>query len=229
MMFRMPIEAVLFDMDGLLLDTETIYTRALLEAAESNGLEMPLEFCHWMIGMPGKECEALIQDFFGPGLSLDRFRESFKDSVARELEAGLTVKTGAVEILDFLEGQGLPTAVVTSTGRTTADRHLQQAGLLGRFKTIVTGDDVNHGKPAPDIYLEAARRLGVAPERCIALEDSHNGLRAAHAAGTMAIMVPDIVQPSEEARGQCVAIARDLHAALALLQPALSANEPPNV
>ena len=179
MMFKMPIEAVLFDMDGLLLDTEAVYTRALLEAAEANGVEMPLEFCHSMIGVPGKECEALIQEFFGSAFSLDRFRESFKRSVAREFDAGIAVKNGAVEILDFLESRCLPAAVATSTGRTTADRHLQQAGLRERFKAIVTRDDVEHGKPAPDIYLEAARRLGVAPERCIALEDSHNGLRAA--------------------------------------------------
>jgi beta-phosphoglucomutase-like phosphatase (HAD superfamily) len=92
---------------------------------------------------------------------------------------------------------------------------------LQRFKAVVTRDDVEHPKPAPDIYLEAARRLGVAPERCVALEDSHNGLRAAHAAGTMAIMVPDILQPSEEARGKSVAVARDLHEALALLRPAM--------
>lgn len=220
-MFKMPIEAVLFDMDGLLLDTEAVYTRALLEAAEANGVEMPLEFCHSMIGVPGKECEILIQTFFGPALSIDRFRESFRSSVARELEAGLEVKAGVAEILDFLESRGLPTAVATSTGRTTADRHLQQAGLLERFKAIVTRDDVERGKPSPDIYLEAARRLGVPPDRCIALEDSHNGLRAAHAAGTMAIMVPDILQPSEEARRQCVAVARDLHEALALLRPAV--------
>lgn len=221
MMFERPIEAVLFDMDGLLLDTEAVYTRALLTAAEANGVEMPLAFCHSMIGVPGKECETLIQDFFGPAFSIDRFRESFREAVSREFDAGIAVKNGVVEILDFLAGKDLPAAVATFTGRTTAARHLQQAGLLDRFKAIVTRDDVQRGKPHPDVYLEAARRLGVAPQRCVALEDSHNGLRAAHAAGTMAIMVPDILQPSEEARGQCVAVARDLHEALAILLPAV--------
>jgi HAD superfamily hydrolase (TIGR01509 family) len=221
MMFKKPIEAVLFDMDGLLLDTEAVYTRALLAAAEANGVEMPLAFCHSMIGIPGKECDALIQDFFGPTFSLDPFRESFRASVARELAAGVSVKTGVMEILDFLQDRELPIAVATSTTRPTAERHLQQAGLFERFEAVVTRDDVEHPKPAPDIYLEAARRLGVAPERCVALEDCHNGLRAAHAAGTMAIMVPDILQPSAEARDQSVAIARDLHEALALLRPAV--------
>jgi HAD superfamily hydrolase (TIGR01509 family) len=220
-MFKRPIEAVLFDMDGLLLDTEAVYTRALLAAAEANGVEMPLAFCHSMIGIPGKECDILIQEFFGPAFSLEPFRESFRVAVAGELAAGIAVKTGARAIIDFLRDRELPIAIATSTTRLTAERHLREAGLFAHFAAVVTRDDVEHPKPAPDIYLEAARRLGVAPERCVALEDSHNGLRAAHAAGTMAIMVPDILQPSDEARDQSVAIARDLHEALALLRPAL--------
>ena len=220
-MFKKPIEAVLFDMDGLLLDTEAVYTQAFLAAASANGIEMPLAFCHSMVGVPRTECEALIHDLVGAGPLLESFWRAFRTSVRREIDAGIAVKAGVSEILDFLDGQGLPAAVATSAGQVTAARNLAQAGLFDRFKTVVTRDDVARAKPAPDVYLEAARRLGVAPERCVALEDSHNGLRAAHAAGTMAIMVPDILQPSEEARAQCVAVARDLHEALALLRTAV--------
>jgi beta-phosphoglucomutase-like phosphatase (HAD superfamily) len=100
-------------------------------------------------------------------------------------------------------------------------RHLGSAGLLGHFKAIATRYDVERGKPHPDVYLEAARRLGVAPERCIAFEDSNVGLTAAHAAGTMAIMVPDIVPPSPEVRAKALAVVSNLHAALKLLQDEL--------
>ena len=112
------------------------------------------------------------------------------------------MKPGVVELLDFLAGRGLPLAVATSAGRATAEHHLGRAGLLDRFTALATRDDVERAKPHPDIYLEAARRLGVAPERCLAFEDSNIGLEAAHAAGTMAFMVPDLLQPLPESAGQ---------------------------
>ena len=128
------------------------------------------------------------------------------------------MKPGVVELLDFLAGRGLPLAVATSAGRATAEHHLGQAGLLDRFAALATRDDVERAKPHPDIYLEAARRLGVAPERCLAFEDSNIGLEAAHAAGAMAFMVPDLLQPLPETRARCVDVLPDLHAALKLLR-----------
>ena len=128
------------------------------------------------------------------------------------------VKPGAVELLEFLRGRALPLAIATSSRPTTVDRHLGRAGLRHHFAAIATRYDVERPKPQPDVYLEAARRLGVAAERCIAFEDSNVGLAAAHAAGTMAIMVPDIVAPTEESRAKCLTVVPDLHAALRLLQ-----------
>jgi len=112
-------------------------------------------------------------------------------------------------------------AIATSSRAATAERHLGHAGLLGHFKAIATRYDVERAKPHPDVYLEAARRLGVAAERCIAFEDSNVGLTAAHAAGTMAIMVPDIVQPTPDVLAKCLKVVPDLHAALKLLQAEL--------
>jgi HAD superfamily hydrolase (TIGR01509 family) len=217
-MLRKPVEAAIFDMDGLLIDTEAVYIEAYHAAAKAIGTTMPMELCHAMIGVPTRECEAMIQDHFGPDFSVERFHVHFNEQAKMMLDAHVPVKPGAAEMLKYLAGRGLPLAIATSSRPTTVQRHLGSAGLLGHFKAIATRYDVERGKPHPDVYLEAARRLGVAPERCIAFEDSNVGLTAAHAAGTMAIMVPDIVPPSPEVRAKCLQVVPDLHAALTLLR-----------
>lgn len=217
-MLKKPVKAALFDMDGLLLDTEALYIVAMQAAAQALDREMPLDFCHSMVGIPGHECSIMIEDFYGEGFSIAEFRTLYSRHIQRLVEAGIPVKPGVVELLDFLAGRGLRLAVATSAGRATAENHLAKAGLLDRFDAVATRDDVLHAKPHPDVYLEAARRLGVAPEHCIAFEDSNVGLAAAHAAGTMAFMVPDLLQPLPESHARCLQVVPDLHAALKLLQ-----------
>jgi HAD superfamily hydrolase (TIGR01509 family) len=217
-MLRKPVGAAIFDMDGLLIDTEAVYIEAYHAAAQAIGTKMPTELCHAMIGVPTRECEAMIQDHFGPEISVEQFHVHFNEHARLLLDDHVPVKPGAGELLAWLGGRGLPLAIATSSRPTTVQRHLGRAGLLGHFKAVATRYDVERGKPHPDVYLEAARRLDVAPERCIAFEDSNVGLTAAHAAGTMAIMVPDIVPPSPEVRAKCVKVVPDLHAALTLLQ-----------
>jgi HAD superfamily hydrolase (TIGR01509 family) len=221
-MLKEPVEAALFDMDGLLFDTERLYMEATQQAAQAMGREMSLAFCHSMVGVPAIECNAMIQELYGEGFSIDELRGHYSPIMRGKLAEGIPVKPGAVELLDFLKGRGVPAALATSAHRPVADRPLEQAGLRGHFAAIATRDDVTHPKPAPDIYLEAARRLGVRPERCVAFEDSSIGLTAAHAAGTMAFMVPDILQPATDIRAKCVDVLPDLHAALAILRPRLS-------
>ena len=217
-MLRKPVEAALFDMDGLLIDTEVIYIEAMQAAARALGREMPIDFCHSMVGVPGHECNLMIEAYYGAGFSLAEYRQHFSVHLRRLLDAGIPVKPGVVEFLDFLASRGLPLAVATSAGRATAENHLGKAGLLDRFTALATRDDVERAKPHPDVYLEAARRLGVAPERCLAFEDSNIGLEAAHAAGAMAFMVPDLLQPLPETRARSLEIFPDLHAALKLLR-----------
>jgi HAD superfamily hydrolase (TIGR01509 family) len=217
-MLKKPIEAVLFDMDGLLIDTEAVYIQAYHAAAETFGVEVSMALCHAMIGLPRVECEAMIQDHFGPEFRVDRFQLCFREHSERLMAVEVPVKPGARELLAWLGAGGLPLAVASSARTTTVQKHLGRAGLLGHFKAIATREDVERPKPHPDIYLEAARRLGAAPERCVAFEDSSIGLTAAHAARTMAIMVPDILKPSDEIRAKCVTVLPDLHAALELLQ-----------
>lgn len=221
-MLKEPVEAALFDMDGLLFDTERLYLEAMREAAAAMGREMSLAFCHSMVGVPALECNAMIQEHYGPEFSVEELRSHYRPIIQDRLKERIPVKPGAVELLDFLKAQGLPTALATSALRSVAEHHLERAGLRNHFTAISTRDDVVHPKPAPDIYLDAARRLGVAPQRCVAFEDSGIGLTAAHAAGCMAFMVPDMLQPAPEIRTKCVDVLPDLHAALPVLRSSLS-------
>jgi HAD superfamily hydrolase (TIGR01509 family) len=213
-MFEEPVEAVIFDMDGTLIDSESVYIAAMQDAAGTLGLALPIDLCHAMVGVPSHECNLMLQEHYGPGFDLTVFRDHFSKSVQRQMSERVPMKPGVVELLDFLRDRGLPLAIATSAGRATAERNLGRAGLLDRFDALATRDDVEHPKPAPDLYLEAAKRLGVAPERCVAFEDSSIGIIAAHAAGMRAVMVLDILPPTEEARAKCFHIAQDLHEVL---------------
>lgn len=220
-MFDEPVEAVIFDMDGTLLDSESVYVVALQDAARALGFEAPpLALCHATVGITGTVRNLMLQEHYGAGFDVAEFRGHFATSVQRQMSERVPIKTGVVELLDFLKAKGLPLAVATSAARATAERNLGRAGLLDRFTAVATRDDVEHVKPAPDIYLEAARRLGVAPAHCVAFEDSSVGIVAAHAAGMRAVMVIDILPPTEEARAKCFHVAEDLHEVLRLMNGA---------
>jgi beta-phosphoglucomutase-like phosphatase (HAD superfamily) len=130
----------------------------------------------------------------------------------------LTAPLRAIELMGEFARRGLPTAIATSTNRAAAESHLRGAGLFHRFNAVVTWEDVERGKPHPDVFLKAALELGVMPDRCVVLEDSPLGIRGAYAAGTMPIMVPDLLAASEDLRQMCVAVVKDLHEARALLR-----------
>ena len=118
---------------------------------------------------------------------------------------------GAREALDELHAAGYPLALATSTYRSKAISRLDRFGLRDMFASITTGDEIENGKPAPDIFLLAAERMGVDPARCAVIEDSHNGVRSGHAAGAQVFMVPDMVPPTSEIEGMCAAILENLH------------------
>jgi HAD superfamily hydrolase (TIGR01509 family) len=210
-MFEEPVEAVIFDMDGTLIDSESVYIAAMKDAAGTLGLALPLDLCHAMVGVPSHECNVMLQEHYGAGFDLAVFRGHFATSVQRQMSERVPVKPGVFELLDFLRDRGLPLAIATSAGRATAERNLGRAGLLDRFAALATRDDVEHPKPAPDLYLEAAKRLGVASDRCVAFEDSSIGIIAAHAAGMRAVMVLDILPPTEEARAKSLHVVQSLH------------------
>jgi HAD superfamily hydrolase (TIGR01509 family) len=211
--------AVVFDMDGLLLDTERLAARAWDEAAAALGVAFDPALALAMVGRNFAECTRMAHAHYPCDYPVAALLASWHDTydgiVARE---GLALKPGVHELLDWLDEARLARAVATSTGRRRAQAKLEQAGVWRRFDALVGGDEVTHGKPAPDIYLEAARRLDVPAHACIALEDSEPGVRAALAAGMRAFLVPDLAAPSAALRAlgpQVVATLHDVRAALA--------------
>jgi HAD superfamily hydrolase (TIGR01509 family) len=212
------IEAVLFDMDGLLVDTESLAMQGLEQAATEMGISAPESFRYAMIGVPADHCRVLVQERFGPGFPTEDYLTAASRHMDAMIEAGaLRLKPGVRCLVSHLEALGIPKAVATSSSRAKAERHLRSTGILDRFDAIVTRDDVARGKPHPDLFLQAAQKLGLRAERCLALEDSYNGVRAAHAAGTTVIMVPDLLPPTNEMRERCALIATDLHAVRPLI------------
>ena len=216
--FPFPVEAVIFDMDGLLLDTENVYRRAMIASAAGLGYDFPEAFCHSMVGTAETEIHAILRQRFGADFPIPRLFQDCEVEMQRLLETGVPVKAGAAELLGDLAARKLPMAVATSTVRRIAEHHLKRAGLLGHFIAVCTREDVTRGKPHPDLFLKAASDLGVRAERCLVLEDSYQGVRAAHAAGTMPIMVPDLLPATDELRALCIAVVRDLHDVRAMLK-----------
>jgi HAD superfamily hydrolase (TIGR01509 family) len=191
--------AVIFDMDGLMLDTERIAHAAWRQASSALGVEFDPGVAQRMIGRNHTDCRALILDHHGESFPVDELfaatGKAYDEIAARE---GVGLKQGLTRLLDWLEAEGVPRAVATSTRRPRAIAKLERAGLLGRFAVLVGGDEIARGKPAPDIFLAAAGRLSMPPDVCLVLEDSEPGIRAAMAAGIAAIMVPDMHPPSAD-------------------------------
>ena len=209
--------AVVFDMDGLLFDTESIYERAALLAAAELGCEMDSAFFRSTVGSSWPATRERLIALYGPTFAVDELRAVAGRIFNELVEADLPVKPGVLELLDLLDALGLPRAIATSSSRATVRRHLETHGMVDRFHHVVAHDDCERHKPEPDPFLKAAGLLGVAPSLCLALEDSHMGVRAASAAGMMTIMIPDLIPATEEIRDLCALVVNDLHAVRLLL------------
>ena len=218
MSFPRVVQAVVFDMDGLLLDTETVYRAAMVEAGSAFGIPMTGEIYASMVGKTSPESAVMLTQLFGADFPVQDYFARVWTDVELLLEAEVRLKTGVMEILDHLDALGMPRAIATSNSHQSVNRYLGRFDLVKRFHTVVANTDVERHKPHPDPYLEAARRLNVHPSMCVALEDSHPGVRAAHAAGMMTVMVPDILDPNEEMHDKCIHVAESLHAVLDLLK-----------
>jgi beta-phosphoglucomutase-like phosphatase (HAD superfamily) len=206
-----PVAGVVFDMDGLLIDTEAMWRDAQLAEAEAQGVDLPLTVIQSLIGLPWPVNRRQLQDHFGPDFDVEAFVGAVSRRHAAGCRAGVAIKAGVVELLDLLDELGLPRAIATSSERHVVAERLGPNGLLARFHAVIADEDCTRGKPHPEPYLNAARAMGIAPADSLALEDSYNGVRSAHAAGMMTVMVPDLLPPTDETRGLCVAVAETLH------------------
>ena len=201
-----PFQAVIFDMDGTLLDTESVFRTIVFEVCDELGFEMTDHVHLSMVGGSHERTNQLLVEAYGVAFPYTQFDHRCRIIMHERSQNGVPLKPGARELVGELRERGIPTAVATSSRNPHAQHHLGAAGLLDLFDTIVTRDDVTNPKPHPEPYLTAASRLSVAPGHCLALEDSHAGVRAAHAAGMQTIMVPDLVHPSDEIRALGVAV-----------------------
>lgn len=222
MQFPFMPAAVVFDMDGLLFDTETLYQQAIMAAASEGGHAMTPVLFRRMLGGVWQSNRALLLEHYGAAFPVDSFRTAWMRHFDLMAETRLALKPGAIELLDTLDELGLPRAIATSSSLQTVRHHLAVHDLAARFDAIVSHGDYLIGKPAADPFLKAAERLGVEPRRCLALEDSFNGIRSAHAAGMITAMVPDLLDPTDEIRALCSAVVDDLHAVRRLI---LAAND----
>lgn len=193
------IKAVIFDMDGLLIDTEIHAKKAWQRAAGQIGQAIDDDTMFSLVGRHIEDCLDSLSSQMGIDLRELNFMEKVDDIYfSNFMRHGIDVKHGAEDLLKELSETQVPRAVATSSEKHIAPRKLRLAGLDAYFELIVTGCEVENSKPAPDIFLLTADRLGVNPDECIVLEDSYTGIRGAHAAGMHPIMIPDLLPPTPE-------------------------------
>lgn len=192
-------KAVVFDMDGVLFDTERVCMESWIAVAKEDKLPGMEEIFPRCIGRNANDSKQIVLEAYGQDFDYDAFRKKASDWFWDYIgKSGLPVMPGVEEILAWLKEKGWIIGLASSTRSSSVRSHLEQAGIRDYFQAVITGDMVEHSKPLPDIYLMACQELGVEPSEAYAIEDSPNGIRSAHAAGMCPLMVPDMLQPDEE-------------------------------
>ncbi|MBS6395807.1 MAG: HAD family phosphatase [Clostridiales bacterium] len=213
------INAVIFDMDGLLINTEKYLFRYWKQAAAEAGFVLTTE---QLLGMRSLSAEFAVPKFrelFGDGFDYTAIRDRRKELMNAHLERnGVEKKPGVEELLDWLTEKGYKKAVATATDMERTKKYLNEIGILERFDRIVCAPSVPHGKPMPDVYLHVCEQIGERPQDCVALEDSDNGALSAHRAGCRVIMVPDLAGPLPETEAFLAGTAASLSDVAALLE-----------
>ncbi|PYE83956.1 HAD family hydrolase [Pseudoroseicyclus aestuarii] len=221
----LPFDAIVFDLDGTLVDTETLCNETGIAALRDQDVDLPISFFEALAGIHDAERMRRVEAEIGREIDRERFLRDWDARTEARLEdEGLPLLGGAQALIEAAHAAGLPMAIATSSRRNMAEVKLRHAGLGRWIETLVSVDDIAEAKPAPDAYLEAARLLGVAPDRCLAFEDSGTGAQAAHSAGLTVVHMPP---PGEAALRQAHYAARDLAegATAAGLGPLLAAKD----
>jgi len=194
----MNIGACIFDMDGLLIDSEKIALKVYLKTCEHYGQEHLNDLYKQLLGTNGVTTRRILQEKLPDTIDVNEFVEHWFSDYSAETEKGIPLMRGVENLLDYLEASNIPKIVATSTETPRAQKKLEQSGILDRFETIIGGDQISNGKPAPDIYLKAADFLKIPAKECLAIEDSPNGVIAAVLAGMHVVQIPDLVKPDSE-------------------------------
>lgn len=213
------IKGVIFDMDGTMIDTEKLYLKFWIQASVENGYDMKPEHVYGIRSLAAKYAIPKLQESFGDDFDYYKVKnrriEIMDDYLSNhEIEK----KFGLDELLKYLTENGYKKAVATATNLETTVKYLTQLGIKDYFDEIITASMVENGKPAPDIYIKAAEKIGLAPSECLALEDSPNGILSAYRAGCKAVMIPDLTQPDEETMNLLYAKADNLEKVIELLE-----------
>lgn len=193
-------KGAIFDQDGLMFDTEKIWQESWAATAAEFGRSVPEGFSKEICGGSGEGTVRTVKKYF-PELDAGAFITRARERTYRKQQEYLPEKPGLRQLLQFFRENGVKMAVASSCRRGQLIYNLEHAGIKDYFADIVSSEDVINGKPAPDIFLKAAGKLGLAPGDCYVFEDSYNGIRAGHAAGCYTVMVPDLIQPDEEMAG----------------------------
>lgn len=193
-------DGVIFDMDGLMVDTEPVWMECWEPALAHFGYPVPPGIADAVRGSAGDTATRILHEMVSPQLDTKAFWAYFSSLAEKIFSQGVEKKPGLDELLAYLGERNVPCAVASSSSREGINRNLRFIGATKSFRAIVPTSDVSHAKPAPDIFLEAARRLGTAPSCTMVLEDSFNGVRAGAAGGFFTVMVPDLAQPDDEIR-----------------------------
>ena len=213
------IRGVIFDMDGLMFDTERVSMQMWSRELGKQGFPYTEQIGNSIRGRNGDAIRHIMEEAYGPSLDFDAAVQGVRaDMLDRVDTVGVDVKPGLYPLLDWLRERQIPLAVASSSRRLSVEKHCARAGVLDRFQAVICGDQVTHSKPDPEIFLLAAEKLGVKPQECLVLEDSFNGVRAGAAGGFITVMVPDLDQPTPEIDALYTAKADSLQQVLELLQ-----------
>lgn len=204
------MQGAIFDMDGLMFDTEKIYRNVWDHLPVEFGFEACPGLGEAVCGTSGEDLKRIVRAHI-PGIDADAFMDAGYDKVHDTVMAVQPdEKPGVHEIIGYLKGRGMKLAVASGSPQEIIELNLKRAGLTELFDAVISGFSVPHGKPAPDIFLESAKRIGCDPKECYVFEDGANGIRAGAAAGCVTVMIPDLTAPDEELRNLCAAVFESL-------------------
>jgi HAD superfamily hydrolase (TIGR01509 family) len=215
--FRLPRrpKAVVFDLDGTIIDSETLVLDAYMAAAHEHRIPLTHEQFLTFVGHNRESSERRMREYFVADFPLPDFYASVAAHVG---DRHAPLKDGVLEVMDELDAMGAPFALATSSGPGWVEKHFNAHRLGHRFRSVITREDVKHGKPHPEPYLKASTVLAHLPADIVAFEDSPTGFASAHAAGLMTILIPDLIQPDEETRGRALHVAKSMRDVLELLK-----------